>query len=81
MNNTTIICLAIFAVTYICIFSFEKVRPLIACGSALLFVILGSTGILPGFSYTFSDAAGEIDWNVLMMITGIMGTVTLFIES
>ncbi|MBQ9911876.1 MAG: arsenic transporter [Firmicutes bacterium] len=81
MNTTTIICLAIFAVTYICIFSFEKVRPLIACGSALLFVMLGSTGILPGFSYTFSDAAGEIDWNVLMMITGIMGTVTLFIES
>ena len=81
MNSTTIICLVIFAITYVLIFSFEKIRPYVACGSAVLFVILGSLGVLDGFSYTIGDALREIDWNVLMMITGIMGTVTMFIES
>ncbi len=81
MNTTSIICIAIFLLTYILIFSFEKLRPYIACGSAVIYVILGSTGLLDGFSYTPLDALSEIDWNVLMMITGIMGSVTLFIES
>ena len=79
--NTTVICLIIFAVTYILIFSFEKIRPFVACGSALLFVILGSTGLLNDFTYTPMNALSEIDWNVLLMISGIMGTVNLFIES
>ena len=81
MNTTSIICIAIFLLTYILIFSFEKLRPYIACGAAVIYVILGSTGLLDGFSYTPLDALSEIDWNVLMMITGIMGSVTLFIES
>ncbi|MBO4819098.1 MAG: anion permease [Firmicutes bacterium] len=81
MNTTTIVCLVIFFITYVMIFSLEKYRPFIACGSALLFVILGSLGVLDGFHYTAVDALSEIDWNVLMMITGIMGLVTLFIES
>ena len=81
MTTETIVCLVIFAVTYVLIFSLEKYRPYIACASALLFIILGSFGVLKGFSYTPLDALREIDWNVLMMITGIMGTVTLFIES
>ena len=81
MNTTTIICLVIFAVTYVMIFSMEKYRPYIACGSALLYIIIGTTGLLDGFNYTFVNALSEIDWNVLMMISGIMGTVTLFIES
>ena len=33
------------------------------------------------FSYSFLDALREIDWNVIMMIAGTMGTVYLFIES
>ena len=33
------------------------------------------------FSYTISAALSEIDWNVIMMIAGTMGTVYLFIES
>ena len=81
MNTTSIVCLVIFFITYVLIFSLEKFRPFIACGSALIFVILGSTGALKGFDYGFADAVSEIDWNVLMMITGIMGLVTLFIES
>lgn len=50
-----------------------KYRPYIALGSALLF-ILG--GMLP--LHSVLDA---IDFNVLLMIAGTMGTVALFIES
>lgn len=35
-----------------------------------------ATGMLP-----LKDALGYIDWNVLMMIAGTMGIVSLFIES
>lgn len=81
MTTVTVISLIIFAVTYILMFSFQKIRPYVAVGAALLFVILGSTGLLSGFSYTPAEAVSEIDWNVLMMITGTMGTVFFFIES
>lgn len=81
MNTATITALALFAVTYVLIFSLEKLRPYIACGSALIFIVLGSIGVLPGFSYGISEALSEIDWNVLMMIGGTMGTVQFFIDS
>jgi Na+/H+ antiporter NhaD/arsenite permease-like protein len=45
----------------------------VALGSALLFVVLG---FLP-----VNKVLTEIDWNVIMMIAGTMGIVTLFIES
>ena len=48
---------------------------------AAVFVVLGVSGVLPGFSYDLSEAISEIDWNVLMMIAGTMGIVNLFIES
>ena len=80
MNTTTIIALILFAVTYICIFALEKFRPIVAIISAAIFVVLGA-GILPDFSYTLMDALSEIDWNVLLMIAGTMGTVQLFIDS
>ena len=80
MNTTTIIALILFGITYICIFALEKFRPYVALISAAIFVILG-IGILPDFSYGFSEAIAEIDWNVLMMIAGTMGTVQLFIDS
>ena len=75
------VALAIFAVTYILIFSLEKARPYIALASALIFVILGLAHVFPEFSYGPLAALKEIDWNVLMMIAGTMGTVELFIES
>ena len=81
MTETTIISLIIFAITYVLMLAFQKIRPHIVVTSALIFVILGSIGVLDGFSYNFIDAISQIDWNVLMMIAGTMGTVYLFIES
>ncbi len=80
MNTTTIIALILFGITYVCIFALEKFRPYAALISAVIFIILGS-GIFSDFSYSLSEAIGEIDWNVLMMIAGTMGTVQLFIDS
>ena len=81
MTVTTGVALAIFIVTYILIFALEKARPYVALASALVFVVLGVIGVLPGYEYGFKSALAEIDWNVLMMIAGTMGTVQLFIES
>ncbi len=95
MNPITITALILFAVTYILMLAFQKIRPYVAIGSALIFVILGTVATLSpdifgsgffnvgeeAYSYSFKQALGEIDWNVLMMIAGTMGTVYLFIES
>ena len=81
MSGLMTFSLILFAVTYVLMFAFQKIRPYVAVGSALIFVIIGSLGIFPEFSYSFSDALSEIDWNVIMMIAGTMGTVYLFIES
>lgn len=67
------IALALFAVTYILMLMFGKYRPYIALGSALLFIV---GGMLP-----LTSVLGAIDFNVLLMIAGTMGTVALFIES
>ena len=81
MNSLTIAALALFAVTYVLMFAFQKIRPYVAVISAVVFVVLGSIGVFPDFRYTWQDALGQIDWNVILMITGTMGTVYLFIES
>ena len=65
--------LIVFVLTYACMIIFSSRRPLIAVLSAAVFVILG---ILP-----VSEVIGAVDWNVLMMLAGTMGTVGLFIES
>ena len=81
MSDLTIFALVLFAVTYVVMFAFQKIRPLVAVISAAIFVAVGSMGIFPDFQYTLSDALGEIDWNVILMIAGTMGTVFLFIQS
>lgn len=95
MNPITITALILFAVTYILMMAFQKIRPYVAIGSALIFITLGTIATVSpdlfgsGFfnvgestySYGIAQALGEIDWNVLMMIAGTMGTVYLFIES
>ena len=67
------IALALFAVTYILMLIFSKYRPYIALASALVFIV---TGMLP-----LTKVWGTIDLNVLLMIAGTMGIVSLFIES
>ena len=90
MSTITIIALALFAVTYIVMIVSQKIRPYAAVASAVIFVILGIVSqAFPGmfsmgeadFNYGFLQAIGEIDWNVIMMIAGTMGTVYFFIES
>ena len=63
----------LFAVTYIGMLTLPKYRQYIAAGVALIFVGLKVM--------TFSEALRAIDWNVIMMLRGTMGTVYLFIES
>ena len=63
----------LFALTYVLLLLLPKYRPYVALISAILFVALG---ILP-----VGNVIPEIDFNVLMMIAGTMGTVSLFIES
>lgn len=81
MDTLSIFSLLLFAATYILMFSLQKIRPHIALISAAIFVGIGSLNIFPDFHYTVTDALREIDWNVIMMIAGTMGTVYLFIES
>lgn len=63
----------IFAVTYVLMLMFGKYRPWIALASGVVFILLG---MLP-----IGDILGELDFNVLLMIAGTMGLVSLFIES
>ncbi len=68
-----IIALSLFILTYILMLVIPKYKHYIALISALIFVFLG---ILP-----VNKILNEIDFNVLLMIFGTMGTVSLFIES
>ena len=63
----------LFAVTYVLMLVFSKYRPYIALASGIIFII---TGMLPA-----SEVFGTIDFNVILMIAGTMGIVSLFIES
>ncbi len=65
--------LGLFGLTYICLLMFPKYRSYLALGSALLFVLFG---VLPT-----GKILTAIDWNVILMIAGTMGIVSLFIES
>lgn len=68
-----IFALILFLATYALMIIFANYRAYIAVGSATLFVLFG---ILP-----IGQVLPAIDFNVLMMIAGTMGTVGLFIES
>jgi len=67
------IALILFVITYALMIALSEKRPYVALISAILYVVLG---IMP-----VSQIIHEIDWNVLMMLAGTMGTVFLFIES
>lgn len=68
-----ILAVILFIVTYIGLLSFPKYRAYIALGSALLFIILGYMPL--------GEIFQSINWNVIMMIAGTMGIVSLFIDS
>jgi len=68
-----LIALILFFITYVLMIALPKQRYLVAVGSAILFVLLG---ILP-----LAEVIPAINWNVLMMLAGTMGTVSLFIDS
>ncbi|MBC8587672.1 ArsB/NhaD family transporter [Paratissierella segnis] len=63
----------IFLLTYILLIALPNYRAYIALLSALIFVF---TGILP-----MNKVFSTVDWNVILMIAGTMGIVSLFIES
>ena len=63
----------LFAATYVLMLTFSKYRPYIALASGVIFI---ATGMLP-----LGDVIGALDFNVLLMISGTMGLVALFIES
>lgn len=65
--------LILFIITYVLMLSLSKYRYLVALISALLFVVIG---ILP-----ITKVFLAIDFNVILMIAGTMGTVSLFIDS
>ena len=73
-----ILALIIFIVTYVLMLSLQKYRPYIALSSAVLFLVLGFLGV---YNFSVLDALKAVDYNVLLMIGGTMGIVTLFIES
>ncbi len=65
--------LIVFGITYVLLLTFQKYRPYIAIASAVVFSIM--------CSFTLPEIWEAVDWNVLMMIAGTMGTVYLFIKS
>ena len=67
------VALGLFALTYVLLLALPKARAYVALGSAALFAALG---IVP-----VGKIIPAIDWNVLLMIAGTMGTVSLFIGS
>lgn len=70
---TIIFAIALFAITYVGMIVFDKYRPFIALGSALIFI---ACGVLP-----LGNILGSINWNVILMIAGTMGLVSLFSET
>ncbi len=73
MNVDMVVAILLFSATYVGLLAFPTWRAYIALVSATVFVIIG---YLP-----LKEVFAAIDWNVLMMLGGMMGIVALFIES
>ena len=63
----------LFAATYVAMIALPKWRYIVALASAAIMIVSGALPVAKAF--------GQIDWNVLMMLAGTMGTVSLFIAS
>ncbi|MBQ5781815.1 MAG: TRAP transporter large permease subunit, partial [Oscillospiraceae bacterium] len=68
-----LIVIALFALTYILMLSIPSKRHYIAMAVAAIYVGMGV--VAP------DQAFWAVDWNIIMMLFGTMGTVYLFIES
>ena len=68
-----LIALLIFIAVYALMLLLPTWRAAAALAAAAAFVLIG---IVPG-----GEVAGAVDWNVLLMLAGTMGTVDLFIRS
>ena len=73
-----ILALILFAVTYVLMLRLQQYRPWVALCSAVLFIVLGEAGV---YEFSLRAALQAVDYNVLLMMAGTMGTVALFIES
>ncbi len=80
MNPTLIIAVVMFALTYVLLLTLSKYRAFVALGSAIIFS-LWLIFLVPEVNFDFFDVLSGIDFNVLMMISGTMGIVSLFIKS
>ncbi len=70
--------LVLFAVTYLLMLRLPQYRPWVALCSAAVFIALGELGM---YDFSLRTALAVVDYNVLLMMAGTMGTVALFIES
>lgn len=68
-----IIALIIFGLMYVGMLAFTKYRVWFALGGAVAMIVFG---ILP-----LANVPTAVNWNVILMIVGTMGIVSLFIES
>ncbi len=78
MNYVMLSALAIFLVTYVLMLTLPKHRPITVLSSATIFIILGIFGV---YDISLLGTLAAVDYNILLMIAGTMGLVTLFIES
>lgn len=65
--------LLIFIITYILLLIFNNHKVIISAGAVLIYLIFNFISV--------KDALYSIDFNIILMLIGIMGTVGLFIES
>ena len=70
------VAILLFAVTYVLMIAFSQYRPYIALVSGAVFV-----GCMLAGGMSPLEAAGVLDFNVLLMIAGTMGLVQMFIDS
>lgn len=68
-----VLALVIFALMYVFLLALPNHRYITALVAACVFVV---TGILP-----IGNVFGAVDWNIIMMLTGTMIVVQLFVES
>ncbi len=78
--TTFITAIVLFAITYVMLLVVPKYRAYIALGSAVVFSVWLSF-FCSKIDFGLANIFGAIDYNILMMIAGTMGIVTLFIES